>query len=102
VKRSAAATEPSTDTASAAQGSDEDSLGSTPFVALLPAPRPPRAVPLPARAVPDVRGLPARQAARALHRAGFRVQLVLGVPGTTSPAAGVVAPAGTLVRLVAP
>jgi beta-lactam-binding protein with PASTA domain len=59
-------------------------------------------MPLPPRAVPDVRGLPARQAVRALHRAGFRVQLVLGVAGTTSPAAGVVAPAGTVVRLVAP
>jgi hypothetical protein len=59
-------------------------------------------MPLPPRAVPDVHGLPARAAVRALHRAGFRVQLALGAPGTTSPAAGVVAPAGTLVRLVAP
>jgi cell division protein FtsI (penicillin-binding protein 3) len=99
-RRPAAA--PSRDTATFASTADEDSVGSTPFVALLPAPRPPRAMPLPPRAVPDVRGMPARQAARALHRAGFRVQLVNGVPGTTSPAAGVMAPAGIVVRLVAP
>jgi hypothetical protein len=43
-----------------------------------------------------------RLAARALHRAGFRVQLAAGVPGSTSPAAGVVAPAGSIVQLVAP
>jgi cell division protein FtsI (penicillin-binding protein 3) len=101
--RRAAVTAPSTDSATLTSTTDDDSTaGSTPFVALLPAPRPPRAMPLPPRAVPDVRGMPARQAARTLHRTGFRVQLVNGVPGTTSPAAGVVAPAGTLVRLVAP
>ena len=100
--RPVVAAAPSTDTVTANPATDDDSVGTTPFVALLPAPKAPRAVPLPPRAVPDVHGLPARQAARALHRAGFRVQLVNGVPGTTSPAAGVVAPAGTLVRLVAP
>jgi cell division protein FtsI (penicillin-binding protein 3) len=101
-RHAADAEQPARDSTAAPQTTDDDSLGSTPFVALLPAPRPPRAVPLPPRAVPDVRGLPARQAARALHRAGFRVQLVTGVPGTTSPAAGVAAPAGSVVRLVAP
>lgn len=100
--RRAAAPVAAPDSGIATQAADDDSIGTTPFVALLPAPKAPRAVPLPPRAVPDVRGLPARQAARALHRAGFRVQLVNGVPGTTSPTAGVVAPAGTLVRLVAP
>jgi cell division protein FtsI (penicillin-binding protein 3) len=100
--RRAAVAAPSPDSATLTPTNDEDATGSTPFVALLPAPRPPRAMPLPPRVVPDVRGMPARQAARTLHRAGFRVQLVNGVPGTTSPAAGVVAPAGTLVRLVAP
>jgi hypothetical protein len=81
---------------------DDDSAGSTPFVALLPSPPAPRVMPIPPRAVPDVRGLPARQAVHALHMAGLRVQLVNGVPGTTSPAAGVMVPAGTIVRLVAP
>ncbi|HET7188452.1 MAG TPA: penicillin-binding transpeptidase domain-containing protein [Gemmatimonadaceae bacterium] len=80
---------------------DDDSAGSTPFVAMLPSPPPPRIVPVPPRAVPDVRGMPARQAARALHRAGFRVQLAPGMPGTTMPAAGTVAPAGSIVRLAA-
>lgn len=80
---------------------DDDSAGSTPFVAMLPSPPPPRTVPLPPRAVPDVRGMTARQAARALHRAGFRVQLAAGAPGMTMPAAGAVAPAGSIVRLAA-
>jgi beta-lactam-binding protein with PASTA domain len=49
--------------------------------------------------VPDVRGLSLRQAARALHEAGLRVQLVAGVPGTTSPGAGSMVPAGSIVRM---
>jgi cell division protein FtsI (penicillin-binding protein 3) len=88
------------DTAAAA-GADDDSSGSTPFVALLPAPPPPRIVPMPPRTVPDVRGMTGRQAARALHRAGFHVQLGAGAPGTTFPAAGTVARAGSIVRLAA-
>ena len=60
-----------------------------------PAPRPPA----PPRAVPDVAGLPLRDAVRALHDAGFRVELVPGTPTGTAPAAGAVAPAGALVRL---
>ena len=80
----------------------DDSGGSTPFVALLPAPPPPRVMPLPPRAVPDVRGLTLRQAVRTLHKAGLRVQLATGGAATTSPAAGAVVPAGAIVRLVAP
>jgi cell division protein FtsI (penicillin-binding protein 3) len=80
---------------------DDDSIGSTPFVALLPAPPPPRIMPVPPRAVPGVQGLAARQAAHALHRAGFRVQLVAGPPGATIPAAGTLAPVGSIVRLAA-
>jgi cell division protein FtsI (penicillin-binding protein 3) len=98
-RRAAAATQVARDSSAAAQVVDEDSAGSTPFVALLPAPPAPRARPLPPRAVPDVRGLPARQAARALHGAGFRVQLVPGPAGSTTPAAGSIAPAGAIVRL---
>jgi len=50
------------------------------------------------RTVPDVRGLELRDAVRALHEAGFRIQLARG-SGGTSPAAGTVARPGSLVRL---
>ena len=54
-----------------------------------------------ARVVPDVHGLPLRAAVRELHRAGFRVRLSgFGTAGATSPAAGSLARAGALVRLV--
>ena len=54
------------------------------------------------RAVPDVHGLLLRDAVRSLHSAGFRVQLArgTGVTAATSPAAGALAPTGTLVRLL--
>ena len=77
----------------------EDSAGTTPFVAMLPAPATARAVELSPRAVPDVRGLPLRQAVHALHAAGFRVLLGAGSAGETNPVAGTMAPAGSLVRL---
>jgi beta-lactam-binding protein with PASTA domain len=71
-----------------------------PFVVTLPVTS--ALVPLPraARAVPDVRGLPLRDAVRSLHTAGFRVQLATGPDGVTSPPAGAIAPAGALVRLL--
>lgn len=55
----------------------------------------------PARAVPDVRGLPLRAAVRSLHDAGFRVRLTAGAASSrpTEPAPGVIAPPGSLVRL---
>lgn len=87
------------DSVHAAGVADDDSAGTTPFVATLPAPPAPRVLPLPPRAVPDVRGLTARQAAHVLHVAGFRVQLAAGAAGETFPAAGTVAPAGSLVHL---
>jgi cell division protein FtsI (penicillin-binding protein 3) len=87
------------DSARLAAAAIEDSAGSTPFVALLPAPALPKVVALAARVVPDVRGLPLRQAAHRLHAAGFRVQLVSGAPGSTFPAAGAMAQAGAVVRL---
>jgi cell division protein FtsI (penicillin-binding protein 3) len=49
--------------------------------------------------VPDVRGLALRPAARALHRAGFRVDIVPGQPRTTVPAAGTLARRGAVIRL---
>jgi cell division protein FtsI (penicillin-binding protein 3) len=54
------------------------------------------------RAIPDVRGMTAREAAYSLHRAGFRVQLDgLGVARTMSPDAGTLAAGGVLVRVSA-
>jgi len=82
-----------------------------PFVVTLPL----RPLPAPkptVHAIPDVRGLDLRDAVRSLHSAGFRVQLGKGVTGrvtgsalagtstTTTPAAGELAPTGSLVRLL--
>ncbi len=54
------------------------------------------------RAVPDVRGMTARAAAFALHRAGFRVQLDgIGSAKSTAPDAGALAAPGTLVHVSA-
>ncbi len=85
------------------QASRRADAGKTFVVALpMPAPRPaPRVV----RPVPDVRGLVLRDAVRSLHDAGFRVRIARGSgsassPTTTAPAAGELAPTGTLVRLL--
>ena len=51
------------------------------------------------RAVPDVRGLSVRAAVRAIHQAGFRVRLSEAATTYTLPAAGAMAPPGTLVQL---
>ncbi len=52
--------------------------------------------------VPDVRGVPVRRAALALHRRGFRVQLEgAGVVQFTAPAVGDSARAGSIVRITA-
>jgi cell division protein FtsI (penicillin-binding protein 3) len=83
----------------AAERAAADTGGMTAFVATLPAPRTTRAVPAPPRPVPDVHGLSLRQAVHALHTAGFHVQLAAGPLGSTSPAAGSLAPIGTVVQL---
>ncbi len=97
--RAAVASQVAVDSTAAMQSTDEDTTATIPFVALLPGPAPSRVGALPARAVPDVRGLSVRKAAHALHAAGFRVQLMEGPPGTTDPAAGSSAPAQSVVRL---
>ena len=71
---------------------------SVPFVVDLPF-QPPRPAPRTERPVPDVTGLELRDAVRALHESGFRVVLLDGRGGTTSPAAGTTAPAGAIIRL---
>lgn len=75
--------------------------GNVPFIVTLPigaAPPPTRTI----HSIPDVRGLALRDAVRSLHSAGFRVQLARGGAGgaSTTPAAGELAPTGTLVRLI--
>ena len=80
---------------------DERVVNPTPFVVSLPH-RPPETAAAGARVpreVPDVRGMPLREAVRSLHGAGLRVRLVRGENGDTAPAAGTVVPAGALVRL---
>jgi cell division protein FtsI (penicillin-binding protein 3) len=83
----------------AAERAAKDSAGSTPFVATLPAPRPTKPAPPRPRPVPDVRGLSLRQAVHALHAAGFKVRVEGGAEVGTAPAAGSLAPAGSVVRL---
>jgi hypothetical protein len=79
---------------------DIEQDGSIPFVLTVNRVRADAPVVLGPRPVPDVHGLSVRGAATALHRAGFRVQVVRGgLSGTTVPVAGTAAPAGALVRL---
>ncbi len=79
-----------------------ESAGSVPVeISLEHTARPARIV-AGSRAVPNVRGLSSRAAARALHRAGFRVGFSRGIHGTSGaqwPAAGVMAPAGSRVTV---
>ena len=83
----------------AAERAVQDSAGTTPFVATLPAPRPGKPAAQRPRPVPDVRGLSLRQAVHALHAAGFHVRVEGGAELSTTPQAGTVAPAGSVVRL---
>ena len=75
------------------------SVASAPYVVSLPQRRAARRVADAARPVPDVRGLPLRDAVLSLHTAGFHVRLARGGDGSTEPAAGSLAPAGAVVRL---
>ena len=78
----------------------EEARGSVPVVVNLAA-GPDARTPGPSRKrpIPDVRGLPLRDAVRALHQAGFRVELATGGDGGTWPAAGAVMSQGAVVRL---
>jgi hypothetical protein len=51
------------------------------------------------RPVPNVVGLPLRQAVRSLHAAGFRVELVRGAPPVPVPAVGTLLAGGRVVKL---
>ncbi len=72
------------------------------YVVDLPAPLKTPPPPTAPRAVPDVRGMSTREAVRALHNAGFRVRLQTAAATGTSPAAGSIAPPGTIVQLTRP
>jgi cell division protein FtsI (penicillin-binding protein 3) len=90
-------------TAPVVQRAAHDDGGKDVVVALPVAPAAP--APKVIRQVPDVRGLALRDAVRSLHDAGFRVRLARGASGgssssNTTPAAGEMAPTGTLVRLL--
>jgi len=73
-----------------------------PYVVDLPATLKAPLPPTTPRAVPDVRGMSTREAVRALHNAGFRVRLLTASATGTSPAAGSIAPPGTIVQLTRP
>src|SRR5437868_1032118 len=73
-----------------------------PYVVDLPATIKAAPPPTASRIVPDVRGMSTREAVRALHNAGFRVRLVTASATGTSPAAGSIAPPGTIVQLTRP
>jgi len=95
------------ETTTVTRDSAVDHAAAAPYVITLPArvAAPPAHVP---RAVPDIRGLDLRDAVRSLHSAGFRVQLAhdrragheADTVTLTEPAAGEMAPTGTLVRLL--
>ncbi|MBC7789307.1 MAG: hypothetical protein H7Z74_05140 [Anaerolineae bacterium] len=75
---------------------------SAPFVFTLPVAQTPLPLQARPRAIPEVAGLPVREAARRLHSAGFRVRLVgTGIVTGTLPASGVTAAVGSLVKLSA-
>jgi cell division protein FtsI (penicillin-binding protein 3) len=74
----------------------------TSYVIELPASPKQTSIQFTARAIPDVSGLPVREAVRSLHAAGFRVRLTTGGQTGTLPAAGTVSPPGTVVQLSHP
>jgi len=72
---------------------------SVPFVVSLTDRRRAPAVPVRIRAIPDVSGMPLREAVHTLHESGFRVQLTSGANGMTAPEAGTPLRTGSIVRL---
>jgi len=105
VPKRAEATEPLTESVASADSVVRvTESGSVPYVYRLDTPKKAAVAAIAARAVPDVHGLPVRRAVYALHRAGFRVSLATvegaGAATATAPAAGTLAPSGSIVRLV--
>ena len=79
---------------------DTGAVSSIPYVFALDAPASPAAPRGAARPVPDVRGLPLRDAVRMLHDSGFNVRLGRGPDGETRPLPGTLARPGDTVRLL--
>ena len=79
---------------------DTGSVSTIPYVFALDAPETSPVPPVGARPVPDVRGLPLRDAVRMLHDSGFQVRLERGPAGETRPAPGTLARPGDTVRLL--
>ncbi len=111
VERNRAASERRADSAAVADSlrgagrvapAESDTAAGAYYVVKLPAVNksvPPATSP---RSIPDVSGLPVRSAARILHSAGFRVELMPGSPGVTIPAAGTLLEPGRVVKLGVP
>ena len=78
---------------------DPGENSSVPFIVTLADRARSPAPPIRVRPIPDVRGLPLREAVHTLHESGFRVQLALGAAGTTAPEAGTPLRTGSIVRL---
>jgi cell division protein FtsI (penicillin-binding protein 3) len=87
---------------SADSSRDPGENASVPFVVSLVDRRPPAPPPARVRPIPDVRGMPLREAVHVLHESGFRVQLASGASGTTAPEAGTPLRTGSIVRLYQP
>ena len=78
---------------------NDEAQGTASYMVDLPARPKPAPLAIAPRAVPNVQGMPLREAVRALHAAGFRVKLSGGGSPGTLPAAGTQAPPGTLIQL---
>ena len=87
------------DTAVKAQSAPPNPVPEASRVINLPLQPATKPVERPPRLVPDVRGMTLRAAVRALHSSGFQVRLVNGPAMSTSPAAGAVAAAGSVMQL---
>ena len=86
--------------APAVPDADTGAVSTIPYVFALDAPPPPPVPRGAARPVPDVRGLPLRDAVRMLHDSGFQVRLGRGPDGETRPLPGTLARPGDTVRLL--
>jgi cell division protein FtsI (penicillin-binding protein 3) len=80
------------------ESAENGEVGSAAYVIALDSPAVAVRPRLDPRPVPDVTGMPVRNAVFALHRAGFRVRLA-GAGRGTSPAAGTLRKPGTMVDL---
>jgi cell division protein FtsI (penicillin-binding protein 3) len=89
----------SVDEVAADSSRDPGESSSVPFIVSLADRDRSPAPPIRVRPIPDVRGLPLREAVHTLHESGFRVQLAAGAAGMTAPEAGTPLRTGSIVRL---